>query len=367
MEIVAQNKNDFKNVVLRIPDGTTIVKSSAFAKCNWINTVYIPEGVVQIEELAFKCCENLEMIHFPSTLLEIGACAFLGCSKLNNLQLKHVHTIGPKAFGSCLNLENVDMPHVAVIQDFAFYMCKNLDTVTNTDNVQKIGNEAFAHTGENVFIEFHEPLVYIGTGAFKYSGIHCVILYKSVNLQTLGIAAFQNCENLMGVGFAPKTKMKILPQKMFRNCHNLTEFDIPKGIVYVSPAAFENSAIQKVTFPDSLKHVARRAFHNCSQLRTPILSVKVTVDPSAFLGCRPTSAFEMSSTTIQMDVSDKMCSICLNSCEREDNICRFGCSHVFHTECAKGWYDKANTCANCRQEVKYVELVERPVKRRRIV
>ena len=362
-----KTKNDFKNVVLRIPDGTTIVKSGAFSKCNWIAEVYIPEGVVKIEEFAFKYCENLETVHFPSTLLEIETGAFIGCSKLNNLQLKNVHTIGRRAFGCCLNLENVAMPHVAVIQDFAFYMCKNLDTVTNTDNVQKIGNEAFAHTGENVLIEFHEPLVCIGTGAFKYSGICCVILSKCVNLQIVGAGAFEKCEHLLAVGFAPKTQIKLLPPKMFRNCHNLTGFNIPKGIVSISPAAFENSAIQNITFPDSLKHVARRAFHNCSRLRTPVLPREVMVDPSAFLGCRPISAFEMPSATVQLDVSDKMCSICLNSFGKEENICRFGCSHVFHTECAKQWYDMANTCAYCRQEVTKVEVVQRPVKRRKIV
>jgi len=66
-----------------------------------------------------------------------------------------------------------------------------------------------------------------------------------------------------------------------------------------------------------------------------------------------------------MDLDDKMCSICME--ELENTVCKFECGHLFHTKCAKDWYLKSDTCANCRQEVKRVEAIERPAKRRKII
>jgi len=365
MEIIAQNRNEFQNITLRIPDGTKVVKAKAFHSCNWFNTVIIPEGVSEIKEEAFTNCTNLQKLVIPSTLLEIGISAFNGCFKLDDLELKNVRIVGPHAFAYCRNLTSVDMPHVEVVYYRAFYMCKKLESVTNVSNVRFVRKEAFAHAGNITFIKFGESLISIDDGAFKYSGVHCVSLENATQFKSLGPTVFQNCELLASVNFADQTTMKTLKNKTFRNCFILKQLDLPEGITTISSNAFENSSIREVTFPSTLKKIARRAFHNCSDLCIPILSVDVSVDPTSFTGCRPTSVFDLSNTKTQMDLDDKMCSICME--ELEKTVCKFECGHLFHTKCAKEWYLKSDTCANCRQEVKRVEAIERPTKRRKII
>jgi len=365
MEIIAQNKNEVQNITLRIPHGTKVIKAKAFSACNWFNTIIIPEGVSKIEEEAFANCINLEKLTIPSTLLEIGISAFNGCLKLDNIQLENVHVIGPKAFAHCKSLTNVDIPNVELVYYRAFYMCKNLESVTNAINVRIVRKEAFAHAGNITFIKFGEPLISIDDGAFKYSGVHCVSLENATQFKSMGSTAFQNCQFLALVNFADQTKMKTLKNKTFRNCFNMKQIYLPEGITTISSNAFENSAIRDVTFPATLKKIARRAFHNCSDFCIPILTVDVAVDPTSFMGCRPTSVFDLSNTKTQMELDDKMCSICIETFENEVPICTFKCGHIFHTDCAKEWYFKSDTCANCRQEVKKVEDVERPTKRRK--
>lgn len=364
MEIVAKNKNDFKNIALRIPNGTKRIKKEAFSHCNWFNVVVIPEGVQIIEESAFSDCKNLEQVYLPSTLLEIGICAFNGCFKLDNLQLKNVRIVGPSAFARCRKLTNVDMPNVEVIYYRAFYMCRNLESITNATNVQMVRKEAFAHVGEITLVEFGKALISVDDGAFKYSGVHCVLFTEATQLKSMGNSVFQNCLFLQCVKFAHQTQMHTLRTKTFRNCAHLIQINIPEGITTVASNAFENAAIREVTFPSSLKKIARRAFSNCSQLHRPILSVDVHVYPNAFSGCRPTSVFDLATTT-HMKLDEQKCSICMEAVESE--ACKFDCGHVFHTTCAKEWYFESNTCANCRQEVKRVEDVQRPTKRRKII
>lgn len=367
MEITAQNKNDCHNITLRIPNGTKVIRANAFGQCNWFNSVIIPEGVENIEEEAFANCKNLENLVIPSTLLEIGKSAFEGCFKLNKLELKNVQFVGSKAFAHCKNLNSVDMPNVRVVYFRAFYMCKQLESVTNATNVRTVEKDAFAHTGDITFIQFGKQLVSIDNGAFKYSGIHFVALQDSTELESIGNSVFQNCELLIGVQFAPQTKVKIIKNKTFRNCSNLFKLNLPEGINTISANTFQNSSIREIKFPSTLKKIGRRAFDNCSNLCLPILSIYISVDHTSFIGCRPTSVFELSNTQTQMDITGEKCSICMEGFENENATCKFECGHVFHTECAKEWYFKADTCANCRQEVKQVEAVERPIKRRKII
>ena len=364
MEIIAKNKNEFQNLVLHIPNGTKTIENGAFSECNWFNIVVIPEGVEKIGESAFSFCKNLEKVHFPSTLLEIGISSFTGCLKLEKLLLKNVRVIGPNAFARCKNLTDVDMPRVEAIYYRAFYMCRKLQSITNATNVQYVRKEAFAHAGKISFIKFGEPLLSIDNGAFKYSQVHLVSLEEATQLKSMGNSIFQNCELLSGVKFAPQTQMKILCTKIFRNCSNLHRIELPEGITAISSNVFESSSIREVTCPSTLNKIARRAFYNCSEFCMPVLSVDVAVDPTAFLGCRPTSVFDLSNTITHMELDDKLCSICMEGFA--NNSCKFGCGHVFHTECAKEWYVKSSTCANCRQEVEQVQVVEKSVKRRKI-
>ena len=86
---------------LIIPDGTTAIKHSAFAKCKKIKEVSIPEGVDHIEQLAFKECNSLEKVYLPKSLLSIKYQAFAGCEKLAEIHISSNIKSFNNAFDNC--------------------------------------------------------------------------------------------------------------------------------------------------------------------------------------------------------------------------------------------------------------------------
>lgn len=45
---------------------------------------------------------------------------------------------------------------------------------------------------------------------------------------------------------------------------------------------------------------------------------------------------------------DTICSICLETCEKNKRACKLKCNHVFHRECIKKW--DGGSCPNCRKK-----------------
>lgn len=64
--------------VLTVPNGVTVIESSAFSNNTEITEVILPESVTLIKGLAFKNCVNLNKINFLGTAPEIEASAFEG-------------------------------------------------------------------------------------------------------------------------------------------------------------------------------------------------------------------------------------------------------------------------------------------------
>ena len=87
------------------------------------------EGEVEkIGDYAFNGCSNLEEIDLPDSVKEIGSNAFSGCAKLSSITLgSNITTIGYNAFYGLTNLTTVTLPSkLKDIAGNAFANCKNL-------------------------------------------------------------------------------------------------------------------------------------------------------------------------------------------------------------------------------------------------
>jgi hypothetical protein len=52
---------------------------------------------------------------------------------------------------------------------------------------------------------------------------------------------------------------------------------------------------------------------------------------------------------------DQECIVCYNAFFETDDVCKFGCDHIFHHECATSWLKlpgSTNQCPTCRQNIK---------------
>lgn len=163
------------------------IKDEAFKNDTFVEKVIIPSTYQKIGDFAFAGCINLTTVEIESDskLKEIGKYAFCltatenedgeyetddnACVKLTSINLPDsVETIGAFAFAYCSSLvlndipsslkvidygaflstkiNNVDLASVTEIKEYAFYQCELLSDITNTENVEFCGTNAFFDT-----------------------------------------------------------------------------------------------------------------------------------------------------------------------------------------------------------------------------
>ena len=101
----AQNTTQYE-----IADGVETIRTKAFYKCYYVDSITIPDSVKSIEEKAFHRSSSLTEITLPSSLAFIGKDAFAYCDKLEKVTIpKSVKEIDEYAFFNCSNMKELIM------------------------------------------------------------------------------------------------------------------------------------------------------------------------------------------------------------------------------------------------------------------
>jgi len=93
-----------------IPEGITVLLSSAFSHCSHLQQVHLPYSLQYIEGSAFCLCTSLERIIIPEGVSQIDQMTFAGCTALVDItvpnSLEHIHE---KAFDSIMYSRNPNL------------------------------------------------------------------------------------------------------------------------------------------------------------------------------------------------------------------------------------------------------------------
>ena len=167
----------------------------------------------------------VEGVLLPSTLKRIEYSAFENCKSLKRIALPAgLECVATKCFWESV-LKSISFPpSVKVIEKDSFYQCKCLRTVT-----------------------FAEGLERIGSYAFFASGLESVELPASLRVISQG--AFAKCEHLRAVKFGD-------------GLETLGTDDYPEdgGTWY---GVFQESSVERVELPRTLKRIEYNAFKAC--------------------------------------------------------------------------------------------------------
>ncbi len=222
-----------------------------------VPNTYNAKPVTRIGNAAFAHFENLERVTIPENVTSIGALAFDMCEKLTSVTIgKNVTTIGNYAFRYNPALTNISIPDsVTSIGEEAFDYCDGL-TYNEYDNAKYLGNE------ENPYVVLIEA--------------------KSTDITSCNI----------------NSNTKVIYDKAFEGCSELTSITIPNKVVYVGKDAFKNcsglervnaSSIEdwcKVTFKSNPLLYADHLYINDSELTELTIPSSVTeIKDDAFCGC----------------------------------------------------------------------------------
>ena len=91
-----------------IPDGVSVIDSTAFLECTSLKTVKLPNGNTSIAEFAFSGCTALESIVIPEGMTEIANYVFERCTSLKEIYLpQSLCELCTSAFNYCKSLESI--------------------------------------------------------------------------------------------------------------------------------------------------------------------------------------------------------------------------------------------------------------------
>ena len=87
---------------------------------------------------------------------------------------------------------------------------------------------------------------------------------------------------LLQAGIDPLQGMTEIPESFLYDQGDITEFNIPQGIVKIGYGAFENTGLESITIPDSVKEIKDWAFMYYEDLKAVRLPAGVRLGSEAF-------------------------------------------------------------------------------------
>lgn len=145
------------------------VEDGAFRNCISLRAItFVSSGIEYIGSNAFNGCVLIQKVLIPSSVIAIGDSAFDGCRGITSLTFESdetLQTIGYSAFGGCSLLTRVILPSSLVeLNASAFYGCSDLEYVEFGENVQTVGEDAFALCATGLEVRFTGKTVPVFTG-----------------------------------------------------------------------------------------------------------------------------------------------------------------------------------------------------------
>lgn len=141
----------------------------AFRNCISLRAItFVSSGIEYIGSNAFNGCVLIQKVSIPSSVVAIGDSAFDGCRGITSLTFESdetLQTIGYSAFGGCSLLTRVILPSSLVeLNASAFYGCSDLKYVEFGENIQTVGEDAFALCATGLEVRFTGKTVPVFTG-----------------------------------------------------------------------------------------------------------------------------------------------------------------------------------------------------------
>ena len=254
-------------------------RSNAFG-ANILSNEYVNgKGIITFDndvtaiEGAFLGCTSLSEITIPDSVLSIGLNTFAGCTSLRSATLSNnITKIGQNAFYNCSALQSITLPsRLTTLGQSAFESCSSLNDVYIKSSFD-VGYKAFASCPLD--IRFYVDNLSIWLGLTNVSNLTHISGYnlfvnntELTNLQipdgvVLKAGCFSHCNSLIRVNI-PGT-IESVPDSAFNTCRNLTRVDFWQGVKSIGYSAFSSCYnLSFVWFP-SVTTIDAYAFFYCS-------------------------------------------------------------------------------------------------------
>ncbi|MGN1458163.1 MAG: leucine-rich repeat domain-containing protein [Acutalibacteraceae bacterium] len=285
-----------KTGVYKITDGVTIIGNSSFSGCTDLTNIDISDSVTTIEDWAFSGCTGLTSIDISDGVTTIGDAVFYDCTELTSVKIgKGVSQ--DLIFVNNQNLTNITVDEenqnfssqdgvlfskdktklvrcpagkkgeyvipnsVTEIAELAFDSCYDLTGITISDNVTKIGNDAFYGSGLTS-VTIPNSVTEIGGFAFaNCTGLTSVTIPNSVS--SIENGTFMDCISLIDITIPDS--VTAIGDGVFVGCCRLQNVNLPNAITSIGSSVFSScKELKKIYIPDSVNKIGEEAFLDCN-------------------------------------------------------------------------------------------------------
>ena len=249
-----------------IEDNITTIKDYGFHQLPKLMEVVMSDSVITIDVCAFEYCPKLTKVTLSNNLETIFNQAFTNCSKLVEISPlpDSLTYLGREAFASTGITEIVIPNSIETLEEGVFNQCSKLSSVGLPSNIKEIGPHAFACT-PITHIEFPKGLTKIHNAAFNNTQL--TELNLPPGIVYVGISAFAGCENLTEVVLPDS--LSTISNGLFYWCTNLVSVKMGNNVNWIDDLAFGQCGnLTTIVIPDSVYLIGEQAFEGCVNLQS---------------------------------------------------------------------------------------------------
>lgn len=249
---------------------------------NKISTNSILHPLFKDFEMMMLVSKDPQFSHLieESTLTEINEGLFENDQNLKSIFIPpQVRKINNNAFKNCINLESIEFgtnSNLVEICEKSFFNCISLQKLILPRSVKILGISSFENNKSLSIIELNEGLI------------------------TLSKRSFANCRSLKKLCI-PSTLVD-LNESSFSDCVELAflEFSSKCILTNIGDYAFENTGLEKVEFPPSVKTTGMFCFHYCSKLTSVLFKKIEIIGKGTFHSCDGLCTVDIEENTLKI-------------------------------------------------------------------
>ena len=213
----------------------------------------------------------LESVVLPSTLKRIEGNTFRECRGLEDVELPEgLEYIGKKCFKES-GLESISLPStLKTVEENTFRECENLREIEFSEGLEKICRYAFVGSGLEQ-VEFPDSLRTVERGAFAECDSLGTVKFGE-GLEVLGTdepyddddddEPYGVFENSAVESVELPSTLKRIECGVFYSCEGLKKLDLPEGLEYIGEGCFYGSGLEEITLPGTLRDVGEDALRS---------------------------------------------------------------------------------------------------------